>query len=395
MMSSRNGDGEPLTPDKFSSMTIADITEWVNESDKTDLIAFLSTLGKMRAFSWEDRMLLQMIEKSPFTFWASDKSYKVRLWAGKSSIVYARNMLGREFHEFISRFERRNAMADSIRIIDAQDTELLQLLEDFKNYYTKDIVGTKADVGIVTNSIQLVDEISGEVFYAEIGVPIDLDKALNEFNKRQKEFEIEISEFEKRCDELISEANIIHNELIDKINNKSRATKERKHELRQSCANEFLVVMNDIKIAKKKTAVNLDKFIADTAESIQLVKDKMDEAIDNETIVIQSNTAVDAEIKRAELSNKLNEKKIILINLLTELLVEVESLHCDPAIAEEHGKRIEKIRENKNRLSRRFSEYVQCLPQTPFILFDALEREIDKIEEELISYIAKERGGNN
>lgn len=383
-----------LTIEEFLSMDKSDITKWVNASDKDNIISFLTSIVGIRAFSWEDRMLLQMVDKSPFTFWASDKSYKVRLWEGKSSTVYARDMLGREFYEFISRYERRNAMTDSIKIINAKDTELAQLLEDFKNYYTEDIVGNRASIGIVTNTIQLIDDVTGETFYAEIGIPIDLQKALKEFNDRQKEFEAQIREFKNFCDELILEANQAEKEVKKQINNKKSLEIERKHKLRELCSSEFGVIKKEIKTAKEEAAVNFERFIRDAEESIQLARDKMNKVIYNEALKIEYNTVPDTEQKRTELREKIIGRRNYYENSFSDLLIGVKALNPGNAVSEEYNRRIIRIREKKNLYLQQFAEYIQWLTQTPSILLDSLEQRYDEFDTEIEDYVAKERSGN-
>lgn len=383
-----------LSLDKFLSMNQSEVIKWVNASDKTDIISFLTSMIGKRAFSWEDRMLLQMVDKSPFTFWASDKSYKVRLWKGKSSSVYARDMLGREFYEFISRYERSNAMADSIKIINAKDTELAQLLEDFKNYYTEDIVGNKASIGIVTNTIQLIDDITGEALYAEIGVPIDLQKALKEFNERQEAFEEQICEFKNSCDELLSEANKAEKEIKKRINDKKELKSDRKHKLRESCSNEFGVIKTEIRTAKEEAAVDFERFIQDAEESIQLAKDKMNEVIDNETLEIEYNTAPDKEQKRTELRDKIFRRREYFESLFSDLLIDVKALDTSESVSEEHRQRITKINEKKNLCLRRFTEYIQRSLQIQSILLDSLEQEYDRFDVEIVNYFSNERRDN-
>ena len=73
-MSEKNNNETSLTIDGFLSMDKSDIIKWVNASDKADIISFLTSMVGIRAFSWEDRMLLQMVDKSPFTFWAREHS---------------------------------------------------------------------------------------------------------------------------------------------------------------------------------------------------------------------------------------------------------------------------------------------------------------------------------
>ncbi len=393
-MSEKKHNETSLTIDEFLSMDKSDITKWVNASDKADIISFLTLMVGIRAFSWEDRMLLQMVDKSPFTFWASDKSYKVRLWEGKSSTVYARDMLGREFYEFISRYERSNAMADSIKIINAKDTELAQLLEDFKNYYTEDIVGNRASIGIVTNTIQLIDDTTGEAFYAEIGVPIDLQKALKEFNERQKEFETQIRGFKDYCDELLLEANQAEKEVKKQINDKKRLEIGRRHKLRELCSSEFGVIKKEIKTAKEEAAVDFERFIRDAEESIQLVKDKMNEVIENETLKIEYSTVPDTEQKRTELRDKIVRRREYYEILFSTLLIDVKALDPSDSVSEEYNRRIARIREKKNLYLQQFAEYIQWLAQTPAILLDSLEQRYDEFDIEIENYVAKERYGN-
>lgn len=393
-MSEKKQNETSLTIDKFLSMDQAEITKWVNASDKADIISFLASMVGKRAFSREDRMLLQMVDKSPFTFWASDKSYKVKLWEGKSSTVYARDMLGREFYEFISRYERSNAMADSIKIINAKDTELAQLLEDFKNYYTKDIVGNKASIGIVTNTVQLIDDTTGEALYAEIGVPIDLQKALEEFNERQKEFETQICEFKNNCDELLLEANQAEKEVKQQINDKEGLEIVRRHNLRESCSSEFGVIRKEIKTAKEEAAVDFERFIRDAEESIQLAKDKMNEIIDNETLKIEYNTVPDTEQKRTELRDKIVRRREYYEGSFSDLLINVKTLRSSESVLEEYNKRIEEISKKKNSYLQKFAEYIQVLAQTPSILLDLLEQRYDEFDIEIENYFANERREN-
>lgn len=40
----------------------------------------LGELKKMRAFSYVDQMKLKILELMPFTMWASDEEYRIKLW---------------------------------------------------------------------------------------------------------------------------------------------------------------------------------------------------------------------------------------------------------------------------------------------------------------------------
>ena len=178
------------------------IRKYVYEHNEDDLVKLLLLIKEKRAVSWKDRAILQMIEKSPLTLWASNKTYKVVLWAGTCEQTYHRDLIGKPFYEIISIYERSQAMEDSIAMIEADEDKLDQLIADFKNYYTKDMEGTRTEFSLVTNSMQLVDDETGEKLYAEIGLPIDLEKALSKHRERQEEFSEHVAKFESAVEEL-------------------------------------------------------------------------------------------------------------------------------------------------------------------------------------------------
>ena len=55
---------------------------------KEELIAKLTEFENQRAFTFEDQMKLAILNKSPFTIWASDRDYKITLWEGQCEALY-------------------------------------------------------------------------------------------------------------------------------------------------------------------------------------------------------------------------------------------------------------------------------------------------------------------
>ena len=80
------------------------IRKYVYEHNEDDLVKLLLLIKEKRAVSWKDRAILQMIEKSPLTLWASNKTYKVVLWAGNCEQTYHRDLIGKPFYGIISIF---------------------------------------------------------------------------------------------------------------------------------------------------------------------------------------------------------------------------------------------------------------------------------------------------
>ena len=50
---------------------------------KEELISLLNELEGQRAFTYEDRMKLEILDQSPFTIWASDRDCKITFWDGQ------------------------------------------------------------------------------------------------------------------------------------------------------------------------------------------------------------------------------------------------------------------------------------------------------------------------
>lgn len=379
-----------ITIGEFEKMENNDIYNFAKNATIEEIVSLLVLIKEKRAISWTDRLLLQMIDKSPLTFWASDRTYKVRLWEGKCESVYKRQMLGKEFPEFISRLERRQAMLDSINIINADTNELSQLLADFENYYTKDIVGNKAEVSLVTNSMQLIDEDSKEKFYAEIGLPIDLLEALKLHEARKKEFDKEIEDFEKKCSDCSSKANKEKQDLLSKIS-VLNISRDEKKSLREICINKFSTIEHEIELGKKETATNLGEFIDTTISSIQIAKEEVEDAISNTSKNFYFTDEKSQKCTLKELLEQIRILKMTMTGQFMTLITEIESRDADDEFQKDRDQRISAIIEKRDEFLRNLSDLAQQLQQVPSNMLSTYKVELTKKEEAISKFIANEK----
>ena len=377
----------------FEAMTQGELSDYVSTASHESILALLTLIREQRAVSWDDRMLLQMVEKSPFSFWASDRTYKVRLWKGKSAEIYKRNMVDKEFHEFISRLERRQAMIDSIRIINASSEELPQLLEEFRNYYTRDIVGTTVEVGLITNSIQLFDPETGETLYSEIGLPIDWIEAQNAYEERKKEFEEEINEFRKQCSELKKKYNKEKERLLENISGDSSLSSGQKTELRKKCRTIFDRMISDLERARKELAIDLDKYLADTEEALQADTELIEDEIRNQSPAIQrAETREELTKIKKELMERIKEFRTRLQSRFGDLITDLKGLVVSDGFKEDKARRIKEVEEKRDNYLRALSEFQQSIDEShmPRTL-RLIEKAVSELESDVTSYIAEER----
>lgn len=274
-----------LSINEFSKMTSEDVAKYVQETEDSEITEFLLRIRQKRAISWEDRALLQMIDKSPLTFWASDKAYRVVLWSNNCTNVYNRQLLGKPFMEIMSIYERSEAMKDSIRVIEADLEELPTLVEEFANYYTKDLKGTTRAFGLITNSMQLIDDETGEKFYAEIGLPFEPEQQLGEYEDRKKKLEESVSEFESSVSYLRDEFENNIKLFREKISKATMLTQEQRKQLRRVVATKESELSNNLK--KYKSALDFKKFIRQNEEALNEaiieIKKSIEDAIEKGT----------------------------------------------------------------------------------------------------------------
>ena len=89
---------------------------------KEELISLLRELESQRAFTYEDRMKLEILDQSPFTIWASDRDCKITFWDGQCEHLYGytrEQAIGRDYVDlFVDVYEQAAARDDQLKIID-------------------------------------------------------------------------------------------------------------------------------------------------------------------------------------------------------------------------------------------------------------------------------------
>lgn len=135
---------------------------------KEELIQLLLELEQKRAFSYEDQLKLTILDKSPFTIWASDRDCIIRMWEGQCESMYGRkkeDVIGKDFVDlFVARDEQAAARRDQLEIIDNG--------KEFHNI-ANDQGRNGNTLQLITNCFRIKDPKTGEFWNAEMGVAID------------------------------------------------------------------------------------------------------------------------------------------------------------------------------------------------------------------------------
>ncbi len=133
-----------------------------------DLIEYIKELKQKRELTYEEKMKLTILDKSPFSIWASDRNCTIKLWEGKCESMYGYSkleVLGKDYVDlFVATDEKNAARKDQLSIID-----------DGKVFHN--IANDKGRNGntlkLITYCSRIQDPKSGEYWNAEIGIPID------------------------------------------------------------------------------------------------------------------------------------------------------------------------------------------------------------------------------
>lgn len=179
-----------------------------NDMSKEDLLAYIKKLREQRAFTYEDRTKLEMIDKAPFTFWASDKDCRIKLWGGKCFDVYGKteeDVIGKDYIPlFVSKYESRKARVDCRDII-----ELGTPFNNIANDETHD--GVK--IVLQTNCFRFYDVETQEPLIAEIGVKTNSITKQKSKTNQAIILEKKVEKLFKTIDELQNRLEATHNNV--------------------------------------------------------------------------------------------------------------------------------------------------------------------------------------
>lgn len=258
---------------------------------KEELIKLLLDFEGKRAFSYEDQLKLAILDKSPFTIWASDRNCIIKMWSGQCESMYGRrkeDVLGKDFVDlFVSPDEQAAARRDQLEIID-NDKEFHNIANDQgRNGNT---------LQLITNCFRITDPQSGEFWNAEMGVAIDY------YEEEKKQLERNIEEG-RMIQTLISDFSATQNQYREQFF-------DRKESLLSAIRN------GKIEAAKKK---KLDEYIRCTQEFVKKVKE-IDDQIDS----ISENYS--AKIKKCTSSSSCVQIKNEFVSALRKALNEFDEI---------------------------------------------------------------------
>lgn len=197
---------------------------------KEELIAYIEELRTKRAFSEEDQYLLEILDASPFTIWASDRDCRIKFWTGQCEYLYGYKKeyaIGKDFVDlFVAEDEKKAAREDQISIIDHG--------EIFHNI-ANDVAKTGNTLRLLTNCWRMKAPDSDEYWNVEMGLIIDF------FNQ-----EVD------RLAEIVEESRIYKSrvtQFIDLTRQIQRQFQERKRRLTEAIQDCKHIAVN----ARKKT----------------------------------------------------------------------------------------------------------------------------------------------
>ena len=135
---------------------------------RDELISLLQELENKRAFTYEDRMKLEILDQSPFTIWASDRDCKITFWDGQCEHLYGytrEQAIGQDFVDwFVDVDEQGAARGDQLKIIDNGE-----VFHNIANDHGRD----GNILHLITNCWRMRDIKSGELWNVEMGLIID------------------------------------------------------------------------------------------------------------------------------------------------------------------------------------------------------------------------------
>lgn len=367
---------------EFEKMDDNELKEFVELKDDSEIYNLLKLIKSKRAIKWKDRLLLQMVDKSPLTFWASDKNYIVRLWEGNSENVYRRNMLDKKFTEFISKAEMQNAMIDSISIINADENNLCQLIADFSNYLTMDMLGTQKPISIITNSMQLIDEDNNEKLYAEIGLPIDLEDVKTEYINREEKFKNKFEDFEEKCQMRLNEMENKKNELIEIINGNPNIDLEKKSKLISDCMVEFSQLEQSVNDKKGTIAIGFQEFLNGTTIQINNILNRIQGCINITTY----------KEKQDSLNKNINSFICEINEDFRKMIIYINQSNIEESFFNELNKKVDFLENQKKYYINQTEKLISEIKNN--VDLEIIELALTALQQKYMSFIASQKGIN-
>lgn len=229
---------------------------------REELMSLLRKLEKQRAFSYEDRMKLEILDQSPFTIWASDRDCRITFWAGQceSHYGYTREQaIGQDYVDlFVDEDEKVAARDDQLKIIDHGE-----VFHNIANDHGRD----GNILHLITNCRRIRDIETGKFWNAEMGLIIDY-----------------IEDEKERLNQVITESRKVKScvsQFIASINQNKEQFADRKKAINLS-----IYKYERIAISKGKRK-DFKKSVAAAQETIKEIDEQLTAAIDQYFDMIQ------------------------------------------------------------------------------------------------------------
>ena len=245
--------------------------DYLTSLEKEQLYDIIKYAIDNKSLAWKNRMLLQMVQYSPFSFWACDDQYVIKLWEAASTEIYGDNYLGKEFWRFVEKKEREKALRDCQTIIAKKGGRV----KAFDNYYAVE----EDDIGIITQSISIYDDINDEYLQGEIGLHINLSSVQKKHDDIISERNIAVKQFEHDCDDLLAEFREYREEIYLKIKKHKNISERTK--LRDECCKTvdfFCKQLNELRVnAIALEQSNLDSLRNQFYSAMEEIEDQINQ----------------------------------------------------------------------------------------------------------------------
>jgi len=298
---------------------------------KKQLIQYIEQLKEQRAFSYEDRMKLRIIDEAPFTLWACDRNFLIRLWECQAPAMYGikkDEALGKEYLTlFVAKDERVASETDCLAIIDEGDV--------FNNCIAED-VGKRGKCTVITNCFRVQDVETGEWLQAEIGLDIsNLDEEKEKYARviaLSKQIKAECESYELQISEAVETAKgqltkfkdrinshrkeVVTNGKLSYYNKQIRETQSHIRKLERTLEkqkNDYINILRQIKTQEEATEskYDIEEFISELKTKIADIDIAIDDVYYKLRLVTENhNNAVSKKYKIA-LSYPKERRKIM------------------------------------------------------------------------------------
>lgn len=229
---------------------------------REQLIAYIDELKQQRAFSPEDRYLLQIIDNSPFTIWASDRNCIIRFWEGRCETLYGHkkeDVIGKDFVDlFVAPDEQKAAREDQLKIIDSGE-----VFHNIANDHAK----TGNVLRLLTNCWRMKASDTDEYWNIEMGLIVDYyDQEI----ERLEQIVIESRLYKTRVTKFLDLSKQIRHHYAERRNNFSEAIREcRRQAVIASKSTEYKPYSDHYRKVLKDFDERLNNLIDDYTQKVQ------------------------------------------------------------------------------------------------------------------------------